>query len=226
MDEAARGARRRARGGDPQAVARDLLARMRAGELDERRVAAAVALGHEAARLTGVAPADLPLNVPVTDAEFEALGAVNTDDDAAFKVVAEPLRRYLRRVEAVLTYLEAGERVAVAADCVAHAFWSTAGEGRLHVEGALGLSARWPRVSEEECHALQRTLFDASEQGDHRSRSVLLAATFLVSGLDRVDVEVDRLASAIDNAVRGAADEAAEVAWQTERLCAALLGLD
>lgn len=141
---------------------------MRAGTLDPGRVAVAVALGHEAAALTGVAPADLPPVTPATDSEYEALAAADLTDDVVLVAVMAPLERYRRRLEAVLQRLQARERLLVARACVDP------------VGGSWGLKA----------------------------------------GADAHDV-----AHAIDSAARHAKDEAAAVAWQTERLCAALLGL-
>jgi hypothetical protein len=204
---------------------------MRAGTLDQKRVSAAMALGHEAAALVGVRAADLPLDTPPTDAEMHALGEVATDDHAAFQAATEPLRRYQRRVEAVLDLLADPGRLVVTSGCVRHVSEQVADSRRDHVQAALALAERWPSVSSKECGALDWILFEASEVTDpspesYRVQSVLLAAKALVGALGSVALDTGRLASAIDNAVRGVPDEAAEIAWQTERLCAALLGLD
>lgn len=85
-------------------------------------------------------------------------------------------------------------------------------------------------MSSKECDALDWILFEASEVTDpspenYRAASVLLAAKALVGALGSTAVDTGGLASATDDATRGAVDEVAEMAWQTERLCAALLGL-
>lgn len=203
---------------------------MRSGQLARKRVAAAVALGHEAARLTGVRAARLPLVHPPTDEEQAALGASKTDEefDAAF----EAYLRYERCVEAVLKRLSVHERVRVAADCLARVADQATAAARPLVDAALDQAARWPRqlIASDAYRDLSRSLHDAGRAGgsrsakDRRRRMVAMSAGGLARALRTRTADGRGLSLAIGDASRAAVDEAAEVAYQTERLCEALLG--
>lgn len=239
MDEVARAAQRRATGGDPEAVARLLLARLRNGELTRQRIAMAAALGHEAARLTGIPRARPPAATPPTEAELAALSAAGDlaslhdtpQAQAAFDAAMFPLYRYERRVEAALKTLEAREQVVVATESVAHIEAHALSSMRAIVRASLELAKRWPALEDGEAGTLRRTLFDAARPTRPRTtkasrgRTVLHAAGDLVWALEGRRPDRSYLAQAMGSASRAADDEAAEVAWQTGRLCVRLLRL-